>query len=172
MECWAAREVGTAALGDARRRTRLIQLLEALAAQPGASIAHACAGNAAAVKGSYRFLASEAIAPEAIVAAHRDATVGRCASSPVILAIQDTTELNFTAHPATEGLGPLRAQGQRGTLVHSVLAVSADGVPLGLLAQQQWARDPAQRVTKDRRRRATSEKESPRSLPSPRRRRY
>lgn len=164
MESWAAQEVGTAELGDPRRRRRLIALLEALAAKPGESIPTACAGRWAAIKGGYRFLASTAIEPEAILRAHRDATVSRCADASLILAIQDTTELNFTAHPQTTGLGHLRAQGQRGLLVHSVLAVSATGVPLGLLAQQQWARDPAQRVTKDRRRRPTRAKESQRWL--------
>ena len=164
MVSWAASEVGTAALGDARRRTRLIQLVEALAAQPGVSIPQACSGHAGAIKASYRFLASDAIVPAAIIASHRDATVSRCAGSSVVLAVQDTTELNFTDHPATTGLGHLRAQGQRGFLVHSVLALSADGVPLGLLAQQQWARDPTQRVTKDRRRRPTAAKEGQRWL--------
>jgi hypothetical protein len=121
-------------------------------------------GDQATIKATYRFCASAAIDPAAIIAAHRDATVGRCADSPVILAVQDTTELTFTHHPATQGLGHLRAAQQQGFLVHSVLALSAAGVPLGLLEQQAWARDPATRTARDRRKRDTREKESERWL--------
>jgi hypothetical protein len=139
-------------------------LVETLAAHPAQSIPAACTGDRATIKATYRFFASAAIESAAIIAAHRDATVGRCADSPVILAVQDTTELNFTRHPATQGMGHLRAAQQQGFLVHSVLALSAAGVPLGLLAQQAWARDPATRTARDRRERDTAEKESGRWL--------
>jgi hypothetical protein len=164
MTSWAAAEVGTAQLGDARRTTRLMNLVETLAAHPARSIPDACQGEWAAIKATYRFFDSEAIDPAAIIAAQRDATVGRCAGSPLILAVQDTTELNFTAHPATRGLGHLRAAQQQGFLVHSVLALLPSGVPLGLLEQQRWARDPTTRTARARRTRETREKESHRWL--------
>lgn len=58
----------------------------------------------------------------------------------VVLAVQDTTELDFTGHVATSGLGPLRHGRERGLLAHSTLAVTPEGLPLGLLAQDVWAR--------------------------------
>lgn len=64
-----------------------------------------------------------------------------------MLAIQDTTSLNYTAHPATEGLGPIGASGADATLgleVHSVLMSTLEGTPLGLLDVNAWARDPAE----------------------------
>jgi len=163
---WAAAEVGTAQLGDARRTARLMTLVETLAAHPTASIADAC-GSWAGTKGAYRFLSSPAIVPAAITAAHRSATLDRMQAQEhaLVLAIQDTTELNFTSHPALAGRGRLSRPGQYGLLVHSVLAVSATGVPLGLLHQQSWTRDPAtigQATT--RRQRPISEKESQRWL--------
>ena len=45
--------------------------------------------------------------------------------------------------PATTGLGPLAHPARRGLLVHSVLAATPTGVPLGLLDQEVWARDAA-----------------------------
>jgi transposase Tn5 family protein len=61
---------------------------------------------------------------------------------PLVVAIQDTTFLNYTHHPATAGLGPIGG-GQRGLVMHSTLAVTPDALPLGVLEQQIWARpDP------------------------------
>jgi hypothetical protein len=164
MSSWAAEEVGSAELGDRRRTARLVQLVDRLAANPAASVPAAWQGKWAGIKATYRFWSSPAVTPAAIIASQREATVRRCAAFPVILAIQDTTELNFTHHPQTQGLGHLRAVGQRGILLHSTLAVSATGIPLGLLDQHAWARDPPTRVTKARRTRETAEKESQRWL--------
>ena len=60
-----------------------------------------------------------------------------------VLVIQDTTSLDFSRHGGTDGLGPLEHIHRRGFFAHSTLAVSTAGVPLGLLAQQVWARDDA-----------------------------
>jgi hypothetical protein len=56
-----------------------------------------------------------------------------------VLAIQDTTFLNYTPHPQTEGLGAIgnKRQQQRGLGLHSTLAVAPSGLPLGLL-DQRW----------------------------------
>src|SRR5260370_33357377 len=60
----------------------------------------------------------------------------------LVLAVQDTTEVNWTGHPATQGLGPLGHTACQGLVVHTTLALTPERVPLGLLAQQVWARDP------------------------------
>ena len=89
----------------------------------------------------------------------------RIRAHPLILAIQDTTELSLTTHAATQGLGPLAGRGRQGILVHSVLAVSPAGVPLGVLEQESWTRDPEQVGSRHtRRKRTTAEKESGRWL--------
>lgn len=64
----------------------------------------------------------------------------------VILALQDTTSLNYTNRVQSEGLGPIGTQvdGAQGLHLHSTLALCTDGVPLGFLAAKCWARDPAQ----------------------------
>jgi hypothetical protein len=161
---WAAAQLATVQLCDRRLDRRLIQLVDAFAAAPTASIPAAC-GRAAATKAAYRFFDNEAVEPEAILAAHVEATVARLAGEPRIVAIQDTTQLDLTSHRAAEGVGPLAGRGQTGLVVHSVLAVSTDGVPLGLLHQQRWARDPAAAGSRHlRRQRPTAQKESQRWL--------
>jgi len=163
-DAWAMTEIGTAALGDPRRTRRLVTLLSDLAVRPGDGIPAACA-TPAATKAAYRFLSSPTIAPAAILATHIAATTERVRGEEVILALQDTTALDFSRHPALMGAGPLGHLAHTGLLVHSVLAATSDGVPLGLLHQHIWTRDreiPGRRHT--RRQRPTSEKESQRWL--------
>jgi hypothetical protein len=59
---------------------------------------------------------------------------------------QDTTSLNYSAHPATVGLGPISTQpeGVAGLLLHDSMAFNLAGTPLGLIDVQCWARDPKQ----------------------------
>jgi len=136
---WAINEFGAALLGDSRRTARLIALAGVLAQRPEVSLPAAC-DDPAMRKGAYRFFENEAIEPAAILASHGEATWERVAAVPVVLAVQDTTELDFSSHRAAVGLGPLRVPSNQGLLVHSTLAVTPDGVPLGLLAQEVWAR--------------------------------
>jgi len=150
------------ALGDRRRAARLERLVAALAAAPEASPPAAC-GSWAATKAAYRFWDSAHVTPAAIRAAHAATTRARAGAEGVVLAIQDTTDLDVSGHPATTGVGPLAHPARRGLLVHSVLAATPAGVPLGLLHQQVWARDAAIPGTRrTRRRRATADKESQR----------
>jgi len=159
-EEWIETEFGAAELGDARRRQRLLRLMGQLAARPGASLPEAC-GNRGQLKAAYRFLATAAIEPEDLWASHIGATYERTAAVPVVLAVQDTTELDWGPQSATAGLGPLGAPSHQGLLVHTTLAFTPERVPLGVVAQAVWAREPGtvgQRVT--RKQRAIEAKES------------
>jgi len=164
MQSWAAEELRYADLGDQRLNRRLVRVVEDLARQPSASVPQA-SGTWAATKAVYRFWDSERVAPEAIRASHTRSTVERVRGHEWVLAVQDTTNLDFAHHPQTKGLGPLDNAFQWGLKVHSTLAVSSEGVPLGLLCQEVWARDPASKGSRHRRRkREIHEKESQRWL--------
>jgi len=77
-----------------------------------------------------------------LLSGHREATLSRCAKETLVFAIQDTTSLNYTGHPATEGLGHITSVSDSlGLEVHSLMAVNASGTPLGLLDIQAWARN-------------------------------
>jgi hypothetical protein len=54
----------------------------------------------------------------------------------IVLAVQDTTYLNWAHHPATQGLGGISDAG-RGVICHSTLTVTPERLPLGLLAQKE-----------------------------------
>ena len=85
----------------------------------------------------------------------------------IVLAVQDTTQLDWTAHPAITGLGLLSTERQRGLLAHTTLVITPERVPLGLLAQERWIR-PVEEAGKKHTRRARSiaQKESHKWLTS------
>lgn len=164
MASWAAEEMASVKLGDVRLNRRLITLLEQLAEQPRASLPVAVQERAA-IEAAFRFLRNERVRPAAIRAAHRRATRQRALAEGAVLVIQDTTSLDFTSHKALDGVGMLDHPQCRGVFVHTSLAVSVDGLPLGVVAQEMSSRDPATRgIGAQRNSRPVEEKESQRWL--------
>lgn len=163
---WAEAEFGQAELGDARRTQRLIKLASQRGAQPNASIPQEC-GDKAATKAAYRFYENSEISHGAILRSHQQATCERLRAERIVLAVQDTTDLNYTAHPATTGLGILNDANHHGLLVHTTLAVTPQRVPLGILDQQVWGRPETDLGKRhQRKKRPISEKESQKWLSS------
>jgi len=106
---WAVEELGQADLGDPRRQRRAAQVVAAVAAHPTASLPRAC-GTWAATKGAYRFLSNPAVQPRALRAAHQARTLERMADQPMLLLVQDTTQVDFTTQRHTAGLGPIHTR--------------------------------------------------------------
>ncbi len=115
---WAVTACADADLGDLRRPQRLVQLAHVLAQHPGAALPEAC-GSGAMLKAAYRFFANEDIEPSDIVQSPIEATYSRLNHVPVVLAVQDTTAVDWTSLRATAGLGPLGHTACRGLLVHT-----------------------------------------------------
>jgi hypothetical protein len=141
---WTEEEFGKANLGDRRLDKRLLTLARDFWAQPQSNIPQACKKRAA-MKAAYRFFEHESVTMEKLLQPHYQATIARIRTTPpVVLAVQDTTELNYATHPKTEGLGPVGTSknGAVGLLVHDTLAITPQGVPLGLIDVRCWARDP------------------------------
>lgn len=138
---WAEVEFSRVALGDARLQQRLYMLARTFYNNPQANIPEAC-GSKAAIKATYRFFQHPAVSMGTTLAGHYAATTDRIRGHHgVILAAQDTTSLNYHSHPATAGLGHIDAKGTRGLLVHDTMAFTEEGVPLGLIDVQCWARE-------------------------------
>jgi hypothetical protein len=140
---WAAATYGAADLGDARRRARLVAVGTAVTRDPAASLPVALA-DPAALKAAYRLLAHDAVDPQAILAPHA-AQTRAAATGGVTLLVQDTTTLDYSAHPATTDLGPIAPSHHgHGLFVQTVLAVRpADRLPLGVLGAEAFVRQPA-----------------------------
>jgi IS4 transposase len=153
VQNWAAEEVATARLGDQRLNQRLATMVTDFTERAGESVPDACA-SPKATKAAYRFWDNPSVTHEAILQAHSQATAQRALQEEVVLAVQDTTEVDFThIQAAAKDLGYLDSTRRRGFKLHSVLAVSPDGVPLGVLHQRYWTRDvDLLDVVKDRKR--------------------
>jgi len=89
------------------------------------------------------FWGNERVSHAALLDIVREETLERMAGTGRVLLVQDTTSLDFSGHEAVDGLGTLEKEGRRGLFAHSTLAVSEDGLPLGLLAQRVWVRPEA-----------------------------
>src|SRR5689334_9898544 len=103
---WVTNETKTANLGDARLNRRLGNVLEMLGRQPTKSIPVASKGWHE-TKAAYRFFDYPQVTEETVLQPHIDATIERMRSEPIILLPQDTTELDYSDKPQTQGLGKL-----------------------------------------------------------------
>jgi hypothetical protein len=106
-----------------------------------------------------RFLANEKVTLAALLAGWSEQTKVAAAGRHV-LAIQDTSEINFRTTPARRrGLGEIGKGGGRGVLLHAMLALDAGThACLGLVAGEVWTRQG--RVAVEHGKRPLEEKES------------
>lgn len=139
---WSRQEFSGLDLGDRRLNERLIDVADALASHPESTI-HAACGDWKSAKAAYRLFDNEKVSAAGILAPHFQRTVERMSQHRRVFAIQDTTYLDYTDHPATEGLGSIGTKSQKrfGFIKHTTLIVSASGVPLGCLTDKVWVRD-------------------------------
>lgn len=159
---WASETFGHCQLGNTLRTRRLVDYAARQAARPSASTHAACSGNEAAAEGAYRFLENDAIDPDAIALGGFRSTVKKWDRSKKVLIITDTTGQTFSHSVAQELEGYNDDDDKNGGWkVHSSLMVDAEsGMPLGLIDQQWWQRDPAGPGKATRKKRKYEEKES------------
>jgi len=116
---------------------RLIKWVEALSARPTGRIPVA-SGGWAETKAAYRLLDTEALDWRELLEVHTERTRERLQDQPVVLCLQDTTELDFTTQPGIAGLGRLSDEAQHGMYLHPTLVVTPEGVALGVI--DAWGR--------------------------------
>lgn len=161
-EAWSEEELSAVDLGDGRLNRRACVLLSQLAQRPEQSIPEACQGWAE-TQAAYRFFSNEKVTPEGVLLAHVEAVLERSRQHPLVLCVQDTTELDFTSRPQTEGLGPLTYESALGLYLHPTVAFTPERLCLGVVDLWTWVRDAKTHGTKDRASRASrpiEEKES------------
>jgi hypothetical protein len=142
---WVEAEFGNVDLGHKDTVSRLVRIATAKAQHPSAPYTECFAGNRHELKAYYRFIGNEreAISPQGILRGHRERTVGRMKNHKRVLVIQDTTDLDFSERLHCNGLGDI-GKNQTGAVsqglkMHSSLAVSEEGLPLGVLDTQIYA---------------------------------
>lgn len=104
------------------------------------------------MQGMYELWSNLRVSGAAILWGHQASTVERIRQQESVLAIQDTSELNYSEHrKGPKGLEPISNPEARGIKLHTVLAVSDAGVPMGVLHQQMWSREVNRGGRKERR---------------------
>lgn len=150
MADWIEQELKGSDMADERLARRLGRVVEQLSGSMGESIPMACQ-DWAATKAAYRFFGNPRVTEAEILAGHLQSTHERCTStSGPILVLHDTTEFSFQReHPSAVGIttktlagdaGRARMHTVCGILMHASLAITTEGVPLGLAAIKFWTR--------------------------------
>jgi hypothetical protein len=158
---WAVNEFGTTNFGDYRLTKRLVKLADSLSELPVSSINQAC-GSWAASKAAYRFFQNDKIDVNEIASGHKKRTVSRIQEYQTALAIQDTSYFTYTNHKQTSGLGVIASKigtnkhiiKSDGVIMHTSFAVSTQGLPLGILDQNIYAREEIPKEIKELKKRS------------------
>ena len=137
---WAQNEFGGAVMGDRRLAARLVRSVGLLAEYPGQPVSGNARCDSAAVTGYYRFIehpADGAVTVDAILSGHRARSIQRMRGQRTVLAVMDGTDLSFPTRPGCDGLQVIgtnqTSTKSLGLHLHATLAVSARGLPLGVL---------------------------------------
>ena len=152
VQSWVETETAGCDLGDVRLNRRLGSMLEAVGERPGKSLPTAFQ-DWSNTKAAYRFFSNRNVSEDKILEGHFAASALRVqATEGPILILQDTTEFSFKrAAPEKIGFtkiatGPRGRDGRHqkyrvcGLLMHTSLAMTPDGLPLGLTAAKFWSR--------------------------------
>lgn len=159
---WHEEEFGNVDLGDSRLNWRLHEVAGKLATNPAASINSAC-DDWSDTKAAYRLFENKRVTAEKVLTPHQERTVMRIEREEVVLALSDTSFLNYTHHPSKKGTGSIGStENLRGYVLHHTLAVTEKGLPLGILDMAIWAREEEDKsLSKDEKKnRPIEEKES------------
>lgn len=138
---WSSQEMAGVELGDKRLNRRAVETLAKLSKQPSGSIPQGC-DEWADTKATYELFKNEKVTGEKLRQPHQERTWARVGGYECVLAVQDTSYLDYTQYEKMEGLGSIgtAAQNIRGVVMHGTMAVTPEGIPLGHLHQMLWVR--------------------------------
>src|ERR1700739_1908038 len=151
-EGWIDREIGESEFRDARLGDRFRKLLGQIGSAMGQSIPLVCQ-DWANTKAAYRFFSNDRVSEADILAGHFQSTRDRAAATDgCVLMLHDTTEFSYqrekseaigitkSINSGRDKAGRLRSHTVCGILMHSSIAVTTEGLPLGLAAGKFWNR--------------------------------
>ncbi len=143
VRAWAEAEYGSAVLGDARRVRRLVRMAEGVMNRPAGQVTAVYEG--AEREGAFRLLENDAVDTDEIARAAHRACARRAGGASFVFVPVDGTSLSITDRELAKGLGAVGARHMNvsGVQVMTGIAVTRDGVPLGICGQCYWTREAA-----------------------------
>ncbi len=157
MTPFANSALGNCDFGDKRLTKRAVLIGEALSLKYGQPLSQVFK-NASALKRTYEFLTNPKTTFEKLIQPNHVQTAHRSSEFSIILAVGDTTYLDYKKILAKrDEYGPI-GNGGNGLILHSALAINPmNGQSLGLLWEKLWHREQKK---KKRKIRPIQEKES------------
>src|SRR5713101_2473846 len=157
---WAERTFGGVQLHDRRRTRRAVQAATNLAENPLGSLP-AQMHTWKATKAVYRLLDEPDVTFAALMQPHFQQTREQATSAPVVLLVQDTTDIDLSHRRKISGVGQIGNERGRGFFVQTVLAVRPESREvLGCMAQEPFVRIPAPEGEQRYQRRKRDERET------------
>ena len=157
---WAERTFGSVQLHDMRRTRRAVKAATNLAENPLGSLP-AQMHTWKETKALYRWLDEPDVTFAALMQPHMHQTREQATSSPVVLLVQDTTDIDLSHRHKISGVGQIGNERGRGFFVQTVLAVRPQTREvLGCMAQEPFVRIPAPQGEQRHQRRQREERES------------
>ena len=147
MDDWCRREFAAISFGDKRVDERFIKVAQQIVGNPTRSISEACATWADA-KAAYRMFDNDRISPSVIIDEHRGKTIERARGKSVVLAVQDSSILNYEQFSSINDMGTVEGGNtwtHRGLILHPTIAVTPDGDCLGILDHIVYSRADGER---------------------------
>src|SRR2546426_5320926 len=127
---WAERTFGGVQLHDLRRTRRAVQAASNLAENPMRSLP-AQMHSWKETKALDRLLDEPDVTFAALMQPHMQQTRDQATSSPVILLVPDTTDIDLSHRHKISGVGQIGNEGGRGFFVQTVLAVRPEMREIG-----------------------------------------
>jgi hypothetical protein len=145
---WAEEEFGTTNLRDVRRTRRLVAMAAGVAARPSGKVSSVF-DRQKEREGAYDFLENDAVDVASLANSVFAATVRRAQGEPFVYVAIDGSSLSLTDDLGSKGFGPVGSPNTpvKGLMEMGALAVTRKGVPLGLVDQAFWVREPTELMT-------------------------
>ncbi len=170
MERWESENFADCQLGDKRLNRRALEIGKALVVGFGQALSMIFQEENP-LKRAYEFLTNPKAQFDLLTQPHRQKTAAEATMLPVVLAVGDTTYLDYKQIIAKrDGYGPI-GNGGNGLILHTNLAVEPlQGQSLGLLWQKLWHREvkakpPTNETPKQKKSRTCAERKAARDKP-------
>ncbi len=141
---WIREEFKSLELGDKRLVNRFMSVMDSFQLRPDGCINRIFKDEGAARKASYRLFSNPRMSAQKILASHSEMTAERMREHKVVLSLNDSSFFSYNTKPSIEGLGNIGGsvgdKETKGFIGHFALAVSEQGLPLGLQAVKCWSR--------------------------------
>ena len=140
QNAWVVEEFSQVDLGDSRLNDRFRSIILDLSRHCSKTLASSFDGWSK-IKASYRFFSNPKVKEQAMLAPHIASSERRIRDQPIALLLQDSTYLDYSSRKKTADLDLItqrckHANASKGLILHNTLAVTVEGLPLGIIDQR------------------------------------